>query len=172
LCSSASGWHWRMNTSATAIRMPDLSARPFNLVAEHTFAVQAAALYQAWTVGFDQWFAAPGSVIMSPEVNTVFFFETEFKHASETVVSRHPHYGRFLRLIPHSLVELTWVTGALGTEGSETVVTVKLASAKGGTHLHLTHAGFPNAAACDRHSQAWPGVLTHLEERIAKTNTR
>jgi uncharacterized protein YndB with AHSA1/START domain len=161
-----------MNASAAAIRIPDLSARPFGLVAEHTFAVQPAALYQAWTVGFDQWFAAPGSVIMSPQVNTAFFFETEFKHASDTVAKRHPHYGRFLRLIPHSLVELTWVTGVLGTEGFETVITVKLAPANGRTHLHLTHAGFPGAAARDRHSQAWPLVLTHLEERITNTNTR
>jgi uncharacterized protein YndB with AHSA1/START domain len=148
------------------MRIPDLSARPFNLVAEHTFAVGASTLYRAWTVGFDQWFAAPGSLLMRPEVNAVFFFETEFKQASDAVAQRHPHYGRFLRLIPDTLVELTWVTGALGTEGAETVVTVKLSNAKGGTHLQLTHAGFPNAAARDRHAQAWPQVLEHLEQRL------
>jgi uncharacterized protein YndB with AHSA1/START domain len=161
-----------MNANAAATRIPDLSGRPFNLVAQHTFTAQPAALYQAWTVGFDKWFAAPGSVIMTPQVNTAFFFETEFKHESEMVAQRHPHYGRFLRLIPQALVEMTWVTGALGTEGSETVVTVKLAPANGGTHLHLTHAGFPNAAARDRHSQAWPSVLAHLEERITNTTAR
>jgi uncharacterized protein YndB with AHSA1/START domain len=161
-----------MNTSAAAIRIPDLSARPFNLVAEHTFAVQPAVLYRAWTAGFDVWFAVPGSVIMTPQVNTAFFFETEFKDESDTAAKRHAHYGRFLRLIPDSLVELTWVTGTPGTEGFETVVTVKLAPANGGTHLHLTHAGFPNAAARDRHLQAWPSVLTHLAERITNTNAR
>jgi uncharacterized protein YndB with AHSA1/START domain len=161
-----------MNASAAAIRIPDLSARPFSLVAEHVFAVPPAALYHAWTAGFDEWFAAPASVIMTPQVDTAYFFETEFKLESDAVPKRHPHYGRFLRLIPPTLVELTWVTGALGTEGSETVVTVKLAPANGGTHLHLTHAGFPNAAARERHSQAWPAVLTHLAQRITNTEAR
>src|SRR5271165_983215 len=109
-----------------AIRVPDLSARPFDATVEHTFAASAASLYEAWTTGFDRWFAAPGSVLMRPEVNAVFFFETEFKHESEPAVQRHPHYGRFLRLIANQLVQLTWVTGALGTEGAETIVTVKL----------------------------------------------
>jgi uncharacterized protein YndB with AHSA1/START domain len=102
-------------------------------------------LYQAWTEGFDRWFAAPGSVLMR---------------------------GRFLRLIADQLVELTWVTGAMGAEGAETVVTVELQAANRGTHLRLTHAGFPNAAARDRHVQAWPLVLSHLEQRISNTNTR
>jgi len=155
-----------------AIRIPDVSARPFALVTEHTFAAAPAVLYQAWTEGFDRWFAAPGSVLMRPEVNAVFFFETEFRHELQPVAQRHPHYGRFLRLIADQLVELTWVTGAMGTEGAETVVTVELQAANRGTQLRLTHAGFPNATARDRHVQAWPSVLSHLEQRISNTNTR
>jgi uncharacterized protein YndB with AHSA1/START domain len=161
-----------MNASVRAICVPDLSARPFNLVTEHTFAQAPGVLYQAWTEGFDRWFAAPGSVLMRPEVNAVFFFETEFKHESQPVAQRHSHYGRFLRLIADQLVELTWVTGALGTEGAETVVSVELHAANRGTHLRLRHAGFPNAAARDRHVQAWPSVLEHLERRVANSNTR
>jgi uncharacterized protein YndB with AHSA1/START domain len=152
--------------STKPARVPDLSARPFELTAQHLFAKPAAVLYEAWTRGFDRWFAAPGSVLMRPEVDTPFFFETEFKPESEAVVHRHPHYGRFLRLVADELVEMTWVTGALGTEGAETVVTVKLTPQNAKTHLHLRHAGFPNAAACDRHSQAWPWVLEQLEKRL------
>ena len=146
--------------------MPDLSARPFELTAEHLFAKSAAVLYQAWTSGFDRWFAAPGSVWMRPEVDAPFFFETEFKQEPEAMVQRHPHYGRFLRLAVDELIEMTWVTGALGTEGAETIVTVKLTPQNGKTHLHLTHAGFANAASRDRHSQAWPWVLAQLEKRL------
>jgi uncharacterized protein YndB with AHSA1/START domain len=150
-------------------RPPDLSQRPFELAVEHRFRAPPAVLYEAWTKGFDRWFAAPGSVLMRPEVDAVFFFETEFKrdpNDPNCVPERHPHYGRFLRLIENQLIELTWVTGAKGTEGAETVVTVDLHPAGEGTRLNLKHAGFPDAEARDRHRQAWPLVLAQLEQRL------
>jgi uncharacterized protein YndB with AHSA1/START domain len=153
--------------NAIAVRIPDLSARPHDLRVEKDFAATAATLYQAWTTGFDRWFAAPGSVLMRPEVNAAFFFETEFKAEGQRTAQRHPHYGRFLRLVPDSLVELTWVTGAGGTEGAETIVTVELQPIGNATRLKLTHAGFAGEAARDRHRQAWPLVLAQLEQKIS-----
>jgi uncharacterized protein YndB with AHSA1/START domain len=152
--------------SSTPSRPPDLSARPYDLAVEHRFATAPAVLYEAWTRGIDRWFAAPGSVLMLPQVDAVFFFETEFEHETDLTVERHPHYGRFLRLVENQLVEMTWLTGAKGTEGAETIVTVELHPAGEGTRLCLKHAGFSNAAARDRHRQAWPVVLSHLEQRI------
>ncbi|WP_040833028.1 SRPBCC family protein [Nocardia brevicatena] len=143
------------------VRIPDLSARPYELTVEHVMAASASLLYLAWTRGFDIWFAEPDSVRMRPEVNEPFYFETLHEGA------RQPHYGRFLRLEPDRLVEMTWVTGAGGTEGAETVVTVQFIKQPRGIRLRLRHSGFASEQARDRHREAWPAVLERLDRRTA-----
>ncbi|GGL23091.1 SRPBCC family protein [Nocardia jinanensis] len=146
------------------VRVPDLSARPYELTVERVMTASPDLLYLAWTQGFDIWFAEPSSVRMRPEVNEPFYFET--RH--EGII--RPHYGRIVRLEPGRLVEMTWVTGAGGTEGAETLVRVEFVKQPRGIRLRLRHSGFADAAVRDRHRAAWPAVLARLDERTAATS--
>ncbi|MFG2972107.1 SRPBCC domain-containing protein [Streptomyces sp. NPDC048331] len=139
---------------------PGVEARPYGLVVERVMKASPEAVYEAWTEGFDTWFAEPGMVRMRAAVDEPFVFVT--RHEDRF----HPHYGRFLALDPHKSVRLTWVTGAMGTDGAETVVTVELEpSPDGGTRLRLTHTGFYDEVGAERHDDAWAHhVLPHLDD--------
>ncbi|RSD28407.1 SRPBCC family protein [Mesobacillus subterraneus] len=148
------------------ITIPDLSARPLGFKVERIMKSQPDVLYRAWTEKFDEWFAEPGTLIMKAEVNSVFFFETVFKTSEQSEKMRHPHYGRFLKLVPDSLIEFTWLTGADGTKGAETVVTIELEPRDNGTLLSLEHKGFPDEESKGRHDDAWVMILEYLDEKM------
>ena len=65
------------------------------------------AFYAAWTEGFGAWFAIPDSVIVRPEVDSAFFFETQYEG------QWHPQYGCCLQLEKDRLVSLNWLNVTL-----------------------------------------------------------
>lgn len=144
-----------------SIPQPDLSQRPFDCHAERWMPYPAQRLYRAWTEEFGLWFADPATVRMEAEEGRPFFFQTEYR------AERHSHYGRFLRLVPGKLVEITWMTGKGGTEGAETVLTVEFIPEKDGTRVKLAHRGFPHEQARAQHETAWPVVLEQQEMKLA-----
>jgi uncharacterized protein YndB with AHSA1/START domain len=141
---------------------PDLTSRPYQLIVERAMLASPDVVYRAWTEQFDQWFAEPGTLLMTGEVDVPFFFETHFEGG------RHPHYGRFLKLVPNQLIEMTWVTGNPGTLGAETVITLELTPQNGGTLAKLTHAGFTDEKVRDGHEEAWPLALANLDDRMVR----
>jgi uncharacterized protein YndB with AHSA1/START domain len=156
----------RYDMLSIMIIQPDLTSRPLKLSVERAMSASPNDLFAAWTTQLDRWFAAPGTLTMAAEVGAAFFFETHFDG------QRHPHYGRYLRLVPDQLIELTWVTGEPGTRGAETIVTIELAPTKSGTQLKLAHAGFADEQSMNGHEQAWPGALAHLDKSIAEQEFR
>jgi len=141
-----------------SVTRPQLPPEPRQLTCERQMTAPPHELFPAWTTNrIGRWFAAAETVLMKPEVNVPFFFETRFDG------QRHPHYGRFLRLEPDRLVEMVWVTAA-GTRGVETVVTVELEPSGEGTRLRLSHVGFPDDDSKEGHEEGWPMALAELEK--------
>jgi uncharacterized protein YndB with AHSA1/START domain len=140
---------------------PDPTGRPLLLTCERQQLAPPAVIYAAWTTDqIERWFAAPGTSWMKPEVGAPYFFETHFEGR------RHPHHGRFLKLEPAALVELSWLTAA-GTEGTETVLSIELTPASNGSLLRLTHSGFPDEESRSGHADAWPLALEYLDNAFS-----
>lgn len=134
---------------------PDVSSRPFRLTVQVQLATSPHRLFQGWTERLDQWLAAPGTVIMRPEPNTAFYFETH--HRTE----RHPYYGRFIRLIPGALIEMVWLS--TGTQRAETILTLEFTATDQGSSVQLTHSGLPDEQTRLEHEQVWPLILQELD---------
>ncbi len=139
---------------------PDLSSRPYEINLEYDLASPASAYYSAWTQKFDRWFAEPGTLTMNAVEGGLYFFETHFEG------QRHPHYGRFLELKPNSVIRLTWVTGNPGTNGAETVITIRLTEHGDRTRLEFTHAGFADDKTRRAHEEPWKHILKHLDNQL------
>ena len=73
---------------------------------------------------------------MNAEEDALFFFETHSDNGHTPVC------GRFLQLLPDTLIEQTWVTGSPGTGAAEAVERVKLECVSEGINVTLTHGGF------------------------------
>jgi uncharacterized protein YndB with AHSA1/START domain len=137
---------------------PD-SAPELSFVVERVMAATPDRIYDAWVRRLDTWFAAPGEVSMRAGLFP-FWFATMHEG------THHSHYGRFIVLDEPSVIEMTWVTGRMGTDGAETVVRIELAQRGTGTALALHHRGFYDESAKQRHLDSWPAVLAHLDRSL------
>lgn len=138
-----------------SIPAPDISSRPFHLSVACDLVASPSQLFAGWTKHLDRWLAAPGTVILQPQVDTAFCFETH--HGS----ARHPYYGRILRLVPNELLELVWLS--TGTQRLESILTLEFLPQGSGARLQITHAGLPDAQTRDEHEAVWPILMQELD---------
>ena len=146
------------------IPRPDLSNRKLKMTCEYICKAKPSEVYASWTDKFDLWFAQPQTLAMTVEIGSAYFFYNREEWG------RHPHYGRFLDLQDNELVEMTWMTGDgtdRGTQGAETVLRIELSVKGNGTHIRLTHSGFPTEASRKAHVENWPLALQILDESLA-----
>ena len=135
------------------------------VAAERVFAAKPREIYDAWTTGFERWFAQEGTLAMLPQVGSAWFFYNRDDWG------RHPHYGRFLALESERLIETTWLTGngaRVGTWGAETILKIGLAIHREGTKLTLAHTGFVSDESRDGHAENWPLALDALAAALGE----
>ncbi|MEM7217281.1 MAG: SRPBCC domain-containing protein [Pseudomonadota bacterium] len=148
----------------TTVPLPDLGARPLTVECTARIAAPPAAVFAAWSTDIDRWFAQPGTVAMVPEPGRPYFFYNRDDWG------RHPHYGRFLSVHEHRLLEMTWITGngtQEGTAGAETVLRIELDGHGGNTGIRLLHSGFVSEASRAGHQDNWPLALDELAAALA-----
>jgi uncharacterized protein YndB with AHSA1/START domain len=74
-------------------------------------------------------------------------------------------FGEYRELVPEKRIVFTWKWDDDDVwENRNSVVTVELFDAAGGTELHLRHEQLPSTESRDRHNEGWNSVLDRLEK--------
>ena len=88
-------------------------------------------------------------------------FRISMKHRAGTV---HTPVGVFREVVPGRRICHTWTWE--GEPVMDTLVTLEIVAAPGGTAITLTHTGFPSAEAAGKHQEGWVGCLARLAETV------
>jgi uncharacterized protein YndB with AHSA1/START domain len=73
--------------------------------------------------------------------------------------------GTYREIVPDSRIVFTW-SFETHFEVKDSVVTIDLLEAPGGTELVLTHELLPSAKERDSHEAGWTGILEKLAESL------
>ena len=78
----------------------------------------------------------------------------------------HDVSGVYREVVPNRKLVYTWAWKS--TPERESLVTIELAAAGGGTELTLKHDQFFDEEARDRHEHGWTGTLARLDRYLGK----
>lgn len=125
-------------------------------------------IFEAWTTAeqFQKWFGPPTSSVVHAEANAEEGGNYRIvatacdSGAGDAPVRKSSVSGIYLKVVPNSLLRFTWCPEWNPTE--ESVVTVELRDADGGTEVIIRHEGFVSEDSRDRHEHGWTGTLEKM----------
>jgi len=162
--------------------MPALATAPVateNIQLTQTRIVRAprARVYEAWTKPeiMEQWFGSPTmvctSVTLDVRVGGDYRVEAVRKEANAVTAedicagrSFNAVVGSYTKVVPNELLQFTW-TPAWNPE-EQSLVTVSLKDAPGGTEITILHEKFANEASRDAHNNGWAFALGNIEKVV------
>jgi uncharacterized protein YndB with AHSA1/START domain len=162
--------------------MPTLeSAAPETaaLLLEQTRIIRASRsrVYEAWTNPevMQQWFgpvnmACPSAVL---DVRTGGSYRIEMRGTLDPAQAQRPNessahvtaaVGTYTKVIPNELLQFTWTPE--WNPGEQSLVTVSLKDAPGGTEITLRHENLLTESSRDGHTHGWSGCLVKLNQLL------
>lgn len=99
----------------------------------------------------------------NPQVGGRFQWDLTSPEGEEMTVK-----GEYREVIPNQKVVFTWQWQNDEDWMTDSVVTVELSDAKGGTDLCLTHERLPNEKSSNGHTKGWNSSLDKLEKWLTK----
>ena len=148
-----------------AMPIPEDETRTLRL--ERHFAASPEAVFKAWTdpAALAAWFGPQGVETRNVEID----LRPGGRYSLEMCESDgvYPLSGVYREVTPPRRLVMTWVWGHGELDGLEMLVTIELASARGGTDLTLIHENLPSDTAREKHEGGWTGCLESLEQFLA-----
>jgi uncharacterized protein YndB with AHSA1/START domain len=136
---------------------------------ERSFDAPREAVFAAWTDPevLRRWWAA-GPDWDTPEAEVDLRIGGGYRLAMRDPGSGDVHVvvGEYTEVVPPERLAYTWTWEHDSPGSAGSIVTVLFRDDGDRTTVLLTHTGFTEAAAVDRHEHGWGAVLDSLERRV------
>ncbi len=138
-----------------------------SLTLKRTLKAPAEKVFAAWTrpEAVKRWFG-PSDAIINEAVEIDLRVGGRYRLSGHSTSGElHSVGGVYKEIVPNRRLVFTWAWES--TPERESLVTVDITPTDGGCVLTLTHEGFFDEAARDRHQHGWAGTLERLERHLA-----
>lgn len=133
------------------------------LTVRRTYPVPRSRLFKAWSDPSDlmKWFAPPG--LDTPVADIDFRVGGKYRFGMRRLDEGSIIFvsGTYREIVPDSKIVFSWSFETV-FEVKDSIVTIDLLDAPGGTELVLTHELLPTKKERDSHESGWAGILEKL----------